>query len=58
MLKRTFVGKVTSFIQLAVFFGVVLLEVEGQTPTVLYTPGVALNWVHRGKIVKYMTNKL
>ena len=58
MLKRAFAGKVISFIQLTVFFSVVLLEVERQTPTVLYTPSVALNWAYRGRIVKYMTNKL
>ena len=45
MFERAFVGKVISFIQLAVFMVVVFLVVQRQTPTVLYAPGVALNWV-------------
>ena len=57
MFERALVNKVTTFIQLANFF-VIFLVVERQTPTVIYTRAVAMNWVYRWRLVKNMVNKL
>ena len=58
MFERALVYKVAAFIQLANFFFVIFPVVERQTPTVIYTRAVAMNWVYRWKLVKNMINKL
>ena len=58
MFERALVYKVAAFIQLANFLFVIFLVVERQTPTVIYTRAVAMNWVYRWRLVKNMVNKL
>ena len=56
MFERALVYKVATFIQLANFFFVIFPVVERQTPTVIYTPHVTLNWIHRRRLMKDMAN--
>ena len=58
MFERALVYKVAAFIQLANFFFVFFFVVERQTPTVIYTRAVAMNWVYRWRLMKNMVNKL
>ena len=56
MFDRARVCKVAGVIQVANVFFIIFLVVERQTPTIINTQAVAMNWVFRGKLVKNMAN--